>query len=85
MPFADSQRLKEAVEIQKVATKFEKKVIDFQTTNTNKTFRKIKNKLKMPEFSEMHYYQSIIAPHVFRWIFLGFSAVFFVFFTRRSG
>ena len=81
MPFADSQRLKEAVENQKIATKFEKRVIDFKTADQSKVFRKIKNKLKMSEFSEMRYYQSIIAPHIFRWIFLGFSAVFFVYFT----
>ena len=80
-PFADSQRLKEAIEIQKVSTRFEKKVLEFKTTNSNRVFRKIKNKLKIADFDEMFYYQFIVKPKVFRWILLGYSVIFLVFFT----
>lgn len=77
--FVNSERLNEAVAEQKLSTNFEKKVVDFKSANGNRGFRKLKNKLKMPEFSEMFYYQCVWKPLVFRWIFLGLSIVFFGF------
>lgn len=61
--------LKEVVEIQKLATNFEKKIANFKSSSSNKTFRMLKKKLKIADVENMFVYQAIWKPHVFRWIF----------------
>jgi hypothetical protein len=56
--------------------KLEKSIVALKTSPLDRVFRKIKKAVNMPEYEELRVFQSVLWPHIFRWIFLTYSLLY---------